>query len=98
MHACVCFCTQSCTHITRITPIPFHPIPKQAALVRSEVLLKRRLQELSHDLSDASLQQVRLLVFVLELMQRCCGESPCNKQRYNPLHSSVKAIRRWVIT
>lgn len=30
----------------------------QAALVRSEVLLKRRLQELSHDLSDASLQQV----------------------------------------
>jgi hypothetical protein len=35
------------------------PGAPQAALVRSEVLLRRRLQELSHDLSDASLQQVR---------------------------------------
>lgn len=35
------------------------PPPVQAALVRSEGVLRRRLQELSHDLSDASLQQVR---------------------------------------
>jgi hypothetical protein len=32
--------------------------PEQAALVRSELLLTQRLKELSHELSDASLQQV----------------------------------------
>ncbi|WIA30222.1 hypothetical protein OEZ86_000313 [Tetradesmus obliquus] len=32
--------------------------PEQAALVRSELLLTRRLKELSHELSDASLQQM----------------------------------------
>lgn len=37
--------------------LTFHPT--QAALVRSEAVLRRRLQELSHDLSDASLQQVQ---------------------------------------
>jgi hypothetical protein len=35
--------------------------PEQAALVRSELLLTQRLQELSHELSDASLQQVGML-------------------------------------
>jgi hypothetical protein len=34
--------------------------PEQAALVRSEMLLHRRVEALSHELSDASLQQVRL--------------------------------------
>lgn len=32
--------------------------PEQSALVRSELLLTQRLSELSHELSDASLQQV----------------------------------------
>jgi hypothetical protein len=40
--------------------------PEQAALVRSELLLTQRLKELSHELSDASLQQVRLT-------RPCCG-------------------------
>jgi hypothetical protein len=41
--------------------------PEQAALVRSELLLTQRLKELSHELSDASLQQVGLL------MRHCCS-------------------------
>jgi hypothetical protein len=38
--------------------------PAQAALVRSEALLVARLQELNHELSDASLQQVCVCVLV----------------------------------
>lgn len=41
-----------------LTPHGCPGTPPQAALVRSEGLLRRRLQELSHDLSDASLQQM----------------------------------------
>jgi hypothetical protein len=45
--------------LAALTPHACPGTPTQAALVRSEAVLRRRLQELSHDLSDASLQQVR---------------------------------------
>lgn len=41
-----------------LTPHGCPGTPTQVALVRSEGVLRRRLQELSHDLSDASLQQM----------------------------------------
>lgn len=52
--------------------MPAAGTPEQAALVRSELLLTRRLKELSHELSDASLQQVGLAVVSKELPAAAC--------------------------
>jgi hypothetical protein len=63
-----CFALKVCVHHALCLLLSPAGTPEQAALVRSELLLTQRLKELSHELSDASLQQVRLLL-------RLCGSA-----------------------
>jgi hypothetical protein len=59
--------------------VPAAGTPEQAALVRSELLLTQRLKELSHELSDASLQQVSYCS-MLKFKEHCCIGVRCHAQ------------------